>query len=106
AIRREVCAVGPPLSNSIAIVGPGRLGQALARLWRDAGRELLGFVGRDAARAEAAVAFAGGGRVLVPADLARADTVVLTVADLALAGVVHELAGHAAPGSLWLHTSG
>ena len=94
------------MSTSIAIIGPGRLGQALARLWCDAGHDLLGFLGRDAARAAAAVAFAGHGRPLVPDDLPAAGVVVVTVPDRALAETVERLAVHTVAGSLWLHSSG
>jgi predicted short-subunit dehydrogenase-like oxidoreductase (DUF2520 family) len=92
----------------LAVVGPGRVGTALGRRWAEAGVDLLGFVGRTAASAAAAVAFCGRGRVLALADLARAHAVVLAVPDPLLPEVVRAAAA-AAPGracSLWLHTSG
>ncbi|MGE3175250.1 MAG: DUF2520 domain-containing protein [Planctomycetota bacterium] len=92
----------------LAIVGPGRVGQALGRRWAESGVDLLGYVGRDRARTAAAVAFAGRGRALQLADLRTAHVVVLAVGDPDLPELV---AAAAAAGctrrcALWLHTSG
>jgi predicted short-subunit dehydrogenase-like oxidoreductase (DUF2520 family) len=92
----------------IAIVGPGRVGRAFGRRFVQAGVELLGFVGRQPASAAAAVAFAGGGRVLRVADLVTSHVVVFAVGDAELRAVVLATATTIAPRpcSLWLHTSG
>lgn len=91
----------------IAVVGPGRVGQALGRRWREAGLCLLGFVGRTRASAERAIAFAGGGDVLALADLARAHVVAFAVGDPELPLAVAEAVAAREPRScsLWLHTS-
>lgn len=91
----------------VAVVGPGRVGQALARRWREAGICLLGFLGRSRASAERAVAFSGGGEPLAPADLARAHVVVFAVSDPQLPEAVNAAVAAATPRScsLWLHTS-
>ncbi|MCA8957424.1 MAG: DUF2520 domain-containing protein [Planctomycetes bacterium] len=92
----------------IAILGPGRLGQVLARRWCEAGLPLLGFLGRDPERARAAVAFAGGGRVLDVAALRGADVVLVAVQDDRLPAVVAEVVAESKGvcGGLWVHGSG
>lgn len=96
----------------VAIVGPGRVGMAIGQRLQavaspaSAGSsvELLGYVGRSAA----AVAAAGAGAALQPADLRRAHLVVFAVPDAQLADVLAAAlqAGGARPCALWLHTSG
>ncbi|MCB9878415.1 MAG: DUF2520 domain-containing protein [Planctomycetes bacterium] len=90
----------------IAIVGPGRVGAALGRASAAAGLDVLGYVGRDPARAAAAAQAVGGG-VLQLADLGRAHVVAFCVGDDQLQDAI---AAAAAVGgrrcSLWLHTSG
>lgn len=91
----------------IAIVGPGRVGQAFARAFVARGAQVLGFVGRDRGRTGVAVRALGHGAVLSWSDLARAHVVVFAVGDAELAAAI----GAAAVGggrrcSLWLHTSG
>lgn len=83
------------------------MGSALGRQWVRGGIQLMGFVGRDPARTEAAVRFCGAGRVLSVADLAEAHVVVLAVGDPDLQAAVAACA-KAPPRScsLWLHTSG
>ena len=91
----------------LAVVGPGRVGSALGRQWVRGGIELMGFVGRDPARTEAAVRFCGAGRVLSVADLSHAHVVVLAVWDPDLPNAVAACAAAPPrPCSLWLHTSG
>jgi len=95
--------------GSLACLGPGRLGPALARRWQEAGVELLGFFGRDPGHCREAVSFCAAGRVLsCYQDLGAADAVLLSVSDLALPEVVAAAAASAAPkpGSLWFHCSG
>lgn len=92
----------------IVIFGPGRIGVAFARALARARCDVLGFVGRDPARAAAAVAAAGCGRVLAAADHVHAQAVVFAVGDDDLAGAIAAAAAAAPPRpcSLWLHTSG
>ena len=91
----------------IAIVGPGRVGRAFAARFARASADVLGFVGRDEASAEAAARETGCGAALAWSDLARAHCVVFSVGDGQLRDAV--AAAAAAGGrrcSLWLHTSG
>lgn len=102
----------------IAIVGPGRVGTTLGDRFAAAGAHVLGYLGRDRARAAAAVAalaerVAGRPRVPAPvvleaASLATAHVVLFAVGDpdLERAVVAAADAGGARRCSLWLHTSG
>lgn len=89
----------------LAVVGPGRVGQALGRRLREGGVELLGFLGRDREHAAAAVEFAGAGRVLVAEDLAAADLLMVAVQDDVLAATAASLATVGFEG-LCFHVSG
>lgn len=80
----------------------------MARRLVTAGANVLGFVGRSPHGTAAAIAFAGAGRVLAPADAAAAHVVVFAVGDGDLHGAIAATVA-AAPAracSLWLHTSG
>lgn len=92
----------------IVIVGPGRVGCAMAKRFVHAGGEVLGFVGRSESSIAAAIGFCGRGRALAWSDLARAHVVVFAVGDGDLDGAVAAAAanGGARPCGLWLHTSG
>lgn len=95
--------------SSLACIGPGRLGPALARRWQEAGIALLGFLGRDSQRSADAIRFCAAGRVLSAyRDLGAADAVLLSVSDAALPEVVAAAVASDAPrpGSLWFHCSG
>ncbi|MBK8974409.1 MAG: DUF2520 domain-containing protein [Planctomycetes bacterium] len=91
-----------------AVIGPGRVGCALARAWGDAGFACLGFVGRDAARAADACAFAGAGRPLRLDELGAATVVLIALPDDALAAWLSHAAQRAVARScsLWLCASG
>lgn len=95
---------------AISILGAGRVGSALARLWTDAGENVTIIASRRAARARAAAAFGGVPRST--GDYARAaaagDRVVLAVVDDALPLVVERLAASRVVwrGKVVLHTSG
>ncbi|MEC7583647.1 MAG: DUF2520 domain-containing protein [Planctomycetota bacterium] len=92
----------------LAVVGPGRVGQGLARGWAEAGVSLLGFVGRDEAACRSAVAGVGHGRPLQLGDLGQANVIVFAVGDSDLPAAVTACAAALSdrgPG-LWLHTSG
>ncbi len=92
----------------LAVVGPGRVGQALGRRLREGGVSLLGFLGHNPQHAEQAVRFAGGGQVLGDASqLAGADTIMIAVQDDALAATVVQLATQLSGFSgLCFHVSG
>jgi len=95
------------MSVRIAIVGHGRVGSAFARSFVRAGADVLGFMGRDDARAAAAASSLGAGAALTAGDLVRAHCVVFAVGDGALAdAVAAAVAGGVRRCSLWLHTSG
>jgi predicted short-subunit dehydrogenase-like oxidoreductase (DUF2520 family) len=94
------------MASSFAVVGPGRVGSALARRWSEASFTLLGFVGREPARAERAVQFAGAGRVLTLAETAPATFVLIATPDDAVARVARAAAPFARRCALWLHASG
>ncbi len=92
----------------LAVVGPGRVGQALGRRLREGGVSLLGFLAHNPQHAEQAVRFAGGGQVLGDASqLAGADTIMIAVQDDALAATVVQLATQLSGFSgLCFHVSG
>lgn len=91
----------------LAIVGPGRVGQAFGRRFHESGVDLLGYVGRTRASAEHACAFAGAGQPLEFRDLPRAHVVVFAVGDPQLPAAVETAVAAVAqrPCSLWIHTS-
>jgi len=96
--------------KDIAIVGPGRVGQALGQLARRAGWSVTAVAGRDKQRAsQAAWTIGGHVRVCPPAEAARAGgLVLLTVPDDAISTVCKQLAdaGAFAAGTIVAHCSG
>jgi predicted short-subunit dehydrogenase-like oxidoreductase (DUF2520 family) len=97
----------------VAIVGPGRLGQALGKLLKQAGVPILFVVARRLAAARRAVRFMGCGIPVEMTDtrVMAAPIILLTTADSALAEVATALAtrasGHnALSGKVVLHTCG
>ncbi len=81
--------------KGIAIVGPGRLGQALGRLLVGSGFRVLYVAARRVRAARRAIRFIGAGRPVALAaahDLVKAQIVLLTVADSALSRVAKDLA--------------
>ncbi len=100
----------PPAPGGVAIIGPGRLGQALGKVLRQAGVPVRLVAGRERRRAERAVRFIGGGRAVAWGDpeIAEAAVVVLTVADSAIGPVARQLAGLRSDwrGRVTLHTCG
>jgi len=99
------------MSRTIAIVGAGRVGTALARQLRALGWRIGAVVTRSPATSRVAVRKIGAGRPLVrlsPRVLA-ADVILLATPDAALKAVAAELArmgGPACRGKIVLHTSG
>ena len=100
-------AVVGSLPETVAVIGPGRVGTALAVALTAAGRRVVGVAGRGAANLERFVA-----RVPTaqpgPAGVAAADLVLVTVSDDALVDVARNLSRSDAvvAGSRWVHTSG
>jgi predicted short-subunit dehydrogenase-like oxidoreductase (DUF2520 family) len=99
------------MTKSLAIVGAGRVGRALGRRLRETGWRITVVAGRSEASAKRGVRFIGGGRPAagVPATLAAASAILLTVPDDAIAWVAAELAqsaGEDLRGKVVLHTSG
>lgn len=76
------------------LVGCGRLGRSLARLWHAAGSiEMGGLHSRSAASAASASAFIGAGHwCATPAALPPAEITLVAVPDSAIAGVATALA--------------
>ncbi|HEV2491714.1 MAG TPA: Rossmann-like and DUF2520 domain-containing protein [Terriglobia bacterium] len=99
-----------PEEIDLAIVGPGRLGQALGRLLAQRGLRIR-FVGaRRLSAARRAVRFIGAGKpvVLTNPALAAARVILITTSDAAIEPVARSLAGLARDwhGRVVLHTSG
>jgi predicted short-subunit dehydrogenase-like oxidoreductase (DUF2520 family) len=97
--------------KSLAIVGAGRVGRALGRRLRETGWRVTVVAGRSEASAKRGARFIGGGRAAagVPATLAAASAILLSVPDDAIASVAAELAqsaGEDLRGKVVLHTSG
>ena len=99
------------MQKSLAIVGAGRVGRALGRSLRKAGWRITVVVTQSDRSAKRAARFIGGGRPVagVPATLAGAATILITVPDDAIARVASELAraaGERMQAKVILHTSG
>jgi predicted short-subunit dehydrogenase-like oxidoreductase (DUF2520 family) len=77
----------------LTIVGPGRLGQAMAKLLAGAGINVRCVAARRLEAAHRAVRFIGAGTpvVLDAKELADASVILLTVSDAALAPVARQL---------------
>jgi predicted short-subunit dehydrogenase-like oxidoreductase (DUF2520 family) len=100
-----------PLPNSdIAIVGPGRVGQAMGRLLHEAGFRVRFIATRRKAAANRAIRFIGSGEPvpLTSPKLAQAQVLLLTTSDSALASVARDLAKlrNKWRGRVVLHTCG
>ena len=101
-----------PPQNGVAIVGPGRMGQALGRLLALAEVPVLFVAARRASTARRAVRFIGSGRPLTvgpsAAALTQASLILLTTSDGAVALVAKDIAGLAEDwsGHVVLHTCG
>lgn len=93
----------------VAVVGPGRVGTALAMAMAARGEEVVAVAGRGAASLEAFLERVPGARVLTAAEAGRAaELVLLCVPDSDLEAVVREVARDdgVTEGSRWVHTSG
>jgi len=97
------------VKKSFALIGPGRVGQAVARLLVDADYNLVALVSRDVDRARKAADFVGCPNAATTAmeKAATADIVLLAVADDFIATVAAELSRYdLKPGTLLVHFSG
>lgn len=94
------------MASTLVVVGPGRVGQALARAWREHGAMRVLLLSRHADRA--AARFVGAEVSQDRAVLRRAVVVLVSVPDPAVAEVVAECAaaGVVRRCALWLHASG
>jgi predicted short-subunit dehydrogenase-like oxidoreductase (DUF2520 family) len=96
--------------RGVAIVGPGRVGQAMGKLLRRAGVPVLFVVARRMAAAKKAVRFIGAGRPLAWSDprFTEAPIVLLTTTDTALQLVAQSLSRMVNDwsGKMVLHTCG
>jgi predicted short-subunit dehydrogenase-like oxidoreductase (DUF2520 family) len=99
--------------SPVALIGPGRIGQALGKLLSDAGVRIAWIAARRPSAARAAVRFIGSGRAVTLAssgiaDLKTARILLLTTSDSGLPGVAQFLAAQRADwkGRVVLHTSG
>ena len=102
-----------PARNGVAVVGPGRLGQALGRLLAQAEVPVLFVAARRASKARQAVRVVGSGRPVTlgapsASSLTQASVILLTTSDGAVASVARDIAGLAEnwAGRVVLHTSG
>lgn len=98
------------MTATLSIVGCGRLGRSLARLWQESGAfEIASVVNRSLRSAEEAVEFIGHGRVVDRiTDLEPSDAVLLAVPDGEIERTCDDLArsGAFATRSLVFHCSG
>ena len=96
--------------RSVAIIGPGRVGQALAKLLVQAGIPVCYVVARRLAAARRAVRFIGSGLAVLLADprWLNAGVIVLTTTDAALEPLARDLASRRGDwsGKVVLHTCG
>lgn len=99
----------PPGRLDVGVVGAGRVGAVLGNALRAAGHAVVGASGISEETLERIATLLPGVPVLeVPDVVARADVVLLTVPDDALAGLVEGLAtlGLWRPGQIVVHAAG
>jgi predicted short-subunit dehydrogenase-like oxidoreductase (DUF2520 family) len=94
------------VSAEAAIVGAGRVAQALGRLLRERGEPVVAVASRNGEHAAAAAAFIGVEAVPLAAIPSRAGRIVIAVADDAIEEVASSLAAAGFRGGLALHTCG
>jgi predicted short-subunit dehydrogenase-like oxidoreductase (DUF2520 family) len=102
--------MGKKFDSTVAIVGPGRLGQAMGRLLLAAEVSVRFVAGRQLPRASKAVQFIGGGLALTLKDrqLAEAGVILMATSDAAIGTVARHLAKYRKDwsGKIVLHTCG
>jgi predicted short-subunit dehydrogenase-like oxidoreductase (DUF2520 family) len=79
---------------SVAIVGPGRLGQAIGKLLLEAGISIRFVAARRIEKARRAARFIGGGKAvsLGTPQLAESDVILITTSDAAVEPVARRIA--------------
>ena len=96
--------------KSLNIIGCGRVGRTLARLWHDQGSyHIQDVLTRSASSAADAIAFIGAGRAVTQlSDMCTADVWMLAVPDRHIAQVAADLANiaPAQPSGIVFHCSG
>lgn len=96
--------------EAVALVGPGRIGQALGRLLVNAGVRIEWIAARRPSAARAAARFVGAGHAITlrSPELARARILLLTTSDSVLPAVARSMAEERSSweGCFVLHTSG
>jgi predicted short-subunit dehydrogenase-like oxidoreductase (DUF2520 family) len=99
-----------PEEAGAAIIGPGRLGQALGRLLAQRGVRIRFVAARRLSAARRAARFMGAGKpvLMTHPALAQAGVILITASDAAIEPVARSLAGLARDwrGRVVLHTSG
>lgn len=96
-------------ASTFAVIGPGRVGTALALALTDAGQHVVAVSGRGGEAVDRFVAAVPGAQAVSAVTAARAaDLVLVTVGDDDLGAVARVLARDDAvvPGTRWVHTSG
>lgn len=94
---------------TLNLIGPGRLGQTLARLWQDAGLVTVsGILGRNQEKTATAAAFIGAGTPVDWPELPPARLTLLATPDDLLTAAANQLAtnGTLRPGDIVFHCSG
>jgi len=95
---------------AVAILGPGRLGQAMGKLLRASGVRIEFVAARQLSRAKKAARFIGGGKAITLKDrrLADARIILITTSDAAVGPVARGLASLRKDwsGHVVLHTCG
>jgi predicted short-subunit dehydrogenase-like oxidoreductase (DUF2520 family) len=96
--------------RSLNLIGAGRVGRTLARLWHDQGRyKIQDVLTRSAASAADAIGFIGAGRAVTQlSDMREADVWMLAVPDRQIAQAATDLAqiSPAQPPGIAFHCSG
>lgn len=96
--------------KTLNIIGCGRVGQTLARLWRDSGAyRVQDVLTRSASSAAQATGFIGAGRAVnALKDMRSAEVWMLAVPDTQIAPVAAQLAlfSGTSPGAIAFHCSG
>lgn len=90
----------------LSVIGPGKVGRTLARLFHENGVfEIGGLVSQSVETAQDAAEFIGAGQA--KSDPAEADVILVAVPDPALSGALTRLAlRDLKPGTIIAHTSG
>ncbi len=99
------------MSETVSIVGAGRVGRALGRRLHELGWRVGGVTGRSISTARAAVRAIGAGQALggLTHQILNSRVILITTPDSAIEGVAKSLAqlgGHEWNGKVALHTSG